>query len=96
MEKFQAQLESLQNRIPDELAAMPIRGQDSVIEQMGIPRDSNNVHEMLEDIASTAAGQLGGVGRLVQGDTMEVATGLASGKVETSGELAVGILGDTS
>lgn len=49
---------------------------------------------MLDDVASTSVGQLGGVGVLSE-DTMKVANGLASGKMKTSGELSEGILGDT-
>ena len=40
----------------------------------------DSVSQLLDDIADTSAGKLGGVGALVNSGTMDVARGLASGR----------------
>lgn len=50
---------------------------------MGSRIPVDNVQEMLDDVAATASGVLGGVGGLVNGNTMALAGGLASGRVST-------------
>lgn len=46
----------------------------------GSGMNQDNVSQLLDDIADTSAGKLGGVGGLVNSGTMDVARGLASGR----------------
>lgn len=48
------------------------------------------------DVQEIANGSLGGVGSLFGGNTMDVAQGIASGAIDTTGEVVDGILGDGS
>jgi hypothetical protein len=56
---------------------------NEALSQMGSRVPVDNVQEMLDDVAATASGVLGGVGGLVNGNTMALAGGLASGRVST-------------
>ena len=56
---------------------------NGALSQMGSRIPVDNVQEMLDDVAATASGVLGGVGGLVNGNTMALAGGLASGRVST-------------
>lgn len=56
----------------------------------------DHVSEILENVVETASGVLGGAGSLIEGSTMDIAEKLASGAIDTSVELAEGILGETS
>ena len=54
----------------------------------------DEVQKLLMDVQDVANGSLGGVGSLVGGSTMDVAQGIASGAIDTTGEVVDGILGD--
>jgi hypothetical protein len=69
---------------------------EGVLSNITRTRGTDPVTDMLESVAHTASGELGGVGSLIHSDTMGVANQIASGVVDTSGELTEGILGDTS
>lgn len=82
MEGVQKRLEQFANSAVPVVAGSQYGTQSRAVnsQMFGQGTGQDSVSQLLDDIADTSAGKLGGVGALVNSGTMDVARGLASGR----------------